>query len=184
MITPTPGLGSGFGGGPVRYAEDAARSVTGLEISKGCRHTPAGSPAQACVERQVRHRGREKLLFPASTFDLVTMFDVMEHVVSPQQVLGEGWRVLRPNGLLATVFPPYYHLRGGSHLEGYATTVREMNLLFSTRALKRAAVAFLEGTEDRLLPLRPRGSDRQAVEHERADPPPLQAPGRTIAVHA
>lgn len=138
-------VGSGFGGRPVRYAEYGARSVTGLEISNelsSYARTFARSKRASNV-RFVTGLG-EKLPFRASEFDVITMFDVMEHVVSPEKVLKECWRVLRPNGLLATVFPPYYHLRAGSHLEGYATTLPGMNLVFPTRVLKRAAVSFLE----------------------------------------
>lgn len=77
------------------------------------------------------------------TFDLITMFDVMEHVVSVEDTLHECFRVLRPGGLLATVFPPYYSARSGSHLHGYATTVPGLNLLFPTKTLKRAAITRL-----------------------------------------
>ena len=146
-------VGSGFGGRPVRYAEYGARTVTGLEISdelSSYAHAFASSKRAPKV-RFVTGIG-EKLPFQASQFDLITMFDVMEHVVSPREVLKECWRVLRPNGLLATVFPPYYHLRAGSHLEGYATTLPGLNLVFPTRVLKRAAVEFLEENEINYFP--------------------------------
>ena len=72
------------------------------------------------------------------------MFDVMEHVVSPAEVLRECWRVLRPGGCLAIVFPPYYSICSGSHLHGYATSFPGLNLFFPTRTLREAATSLLK----------------------------------------
>jgi len=38
--------------------------------------------------------------FPAKTFDLITLWDVIEHVPDPDAVLAEAARVLKPNGRL------------------------------------------------------------------------------------
>lgn len=38
--------------------------------------------------------------FPAEQFDVVTMWDVIEHVPDPQHTLAAAWRVLKPGGLL------------------------------------------------------------------------------------
>ncbi len=141
-------LGSGFGGRPVAFLEHGAIGVTGIEI--------ADEPVNNSREFAGRMRaGRatfavgtgERIPCPTDTFDLVTMNDVMEHVVSPGRVLAECWRVLRPGGHLALVFPPYYDVTGGSHLHGYATTVPGLNTLFSTRTLKRAATVVLDERE-------------------------------------
>ena len=136
-------LGSGFGGRTTRFAELGAR-VTGVEINDD---TVARSRAFA-LSRRVAARfltgTGEAIPCPDNSFDVVTMFDVMEHVVSPAAVLKECWRVLRPGACAAIVFPPYYNLTGGSHLHGYATTFPGLNLLFSTKALRSAASALLE----------------------------------------
>jgi SAM-dependent methyltransferase len=86
----------------------------------------------------------EELPLGDSEFDLVTMYDVMEHVVDPRRVIEEAYRVLRPGGLFAVVFPPYYDITAGSHLHGYATRAPGLNLLFSTRQLKSAAMKLFE----------------------------------------
>jgi SAM-dependent methyltransferase len=138
-------LGSGFGGRTVRYAEYDARSVAGLEIN---------SELVTHAEQFARSRGAdtvrfvegfgESLPFDDGEFDLVTMYDVMEHVIDPRAVLHECYRVLRPGGWVATVFPPYYAIFSGPHLQGYATSLPGMNLLFSTRSLRAAARITME----------------------------------------
>ncbi|MEW6567772.1 MAG: methyltransferase domain-containing protein [Chloroflexota bacterium] len=47
----------------------------------------------------------EGLPFPASHFDAVTMFDVLEHIPDPQDALCEVHRVLRPGGLFHLFVP-------------------------------------------------------------------------------
>lgn len=139
-------LGSGFGGSAVRFLDYGARSVTGLETSSDKVEHSREFARQRGVENETRFRmGRgEDLPFPNREFDLVTMHDVLEHVVSPSAVMSEVYRVLRPSGLFATVFPPYYDLTGGSHLHGYVTSVPGLNLVFPTRALKSAARQHLD----------------------------------------
>jgi 2-polyprenyl-3-methyl-5-hydroxy-6-metoxy-1,4-benzoquinol methylase len=43
--------------------------------------------------------------FPDQSFDVVTLFHVMEHVTNPRQVLGEVSRILRPQGVLILQVP-------------------------------------------------------------------------------
>lgn len=138
-------LGSGFGGRTVRFAEYGVRSITGLEVSEEHVFYSRLMSEKKGVQSKVCFTiGRgEQLPFPDSRFDLITMYDVMEHVSSPRTVLHESHRVLRPGGLLATVFPPYYALHSGSHLHGYASSFPGLNLIFTTRALRSAALIFL-----------------------------------------
>ena len=135
-------LGCGFGGRCVRFAEVGARSVHGLEIGpdlvEWARRFAASRPTGRPVSFDVGVG--ERIPCPDASFDLITMNDVMEHVIDPQRVLVECHRVLRPGGRLALVFPPYYCVSGGSHLHGYATRVPGLNLLFPTRVIKRAAL--------------------------------------------
>jgi SAM-dependent methyltransferase len=133
-------LGCGFGGRPVRFAEIGARSVHGLEIdaelvARARRFAAARSMPAVTFDVGFG----ERIPCDDASFDLITMNDVMEHVIDPQRVLAECHRVLHPGGRLAVVFPPYYSFHGGSHLQGYATRAPGLNLLFPTRVLKRAA---------------------------------------------
>jgi 2-polyprenyl-3-methyl-5-hydroxy-6-metoxy-1,4-benzoquinol methylase len=43
--------------------------------------------------------------FPAGSFDIVTLFHVMEHVTNPRRVLTEVSRILRPNGSVILQVP-------------------------------------------------------------------------------
>jgi len=49
--------------------------------------------------------GGEGLPFPDGFFDAVSMFDVLEHFVEPEQALAEVRRVLRPGGLFHLFLP-------------------------------------------------------------------------------
>ena len=49
----------------------------------------------------------EKLPYPDNTYEIVTSFQVLEHVSDPKQVLNESLRVLRPGGYIYFVIPSY-----------------------------------------------------------------------------
>jgi SAM-dependent methyltransferase len=146
-------LGSGFGGSAVWFERYGARSVVGVEVEEDKVSLAAEFASRVGAENVAFALGRgEALPFAADSFDLITMYDVLEHVVSPRATFDECWRVLRPGGLLATVFPPYYDVLGGSHLHGYATRVPGLNLVFTTRQLRSACEKLLR---------------RQGVDYER-----------------
>jgi SAM-dependent methyltransferase len=67
-----------------RYAAEYARQQQGLTV-----HTGTVESAE----------------FPAQQFDVVTMWDVLEHVLDPKQTLAEVGRILKPNGLLVLSLP-------------------------------------------------------------------------------
>ncbi len=133
-------LGSGYGGRTVKFLEYGARTVVGLEVSDQM----VEFGRQFARDRDVADRvsfllgTAEEIPAPDASFDVVTMMDVMEHVIDPAKVLAECWRVLRPEGRLATIFPPYYDLTQGSHLHGYATRLPGLNLIFTTKCLRAA----------------------------------------------
>jgi len=49
---------------------------------------------------KVFHGYLEEARFPASSFDAVTLMEVIEHLPDPGALLREVWRVLKPNGVL------------------------------------------------------------------------------------
>ena len=131
-------LGSGYGGRTVRFTELGARRVIGVEVHDEMVQAGTRFALERGSAATFRAGTGEAIPLPADAVDLVLMNDVMEHVVDPVAVLAEAARVLRPGGALIVVFPPYYDVTAGSHLHGYATRVPALNLLFPTRALRRA----------------------------------------------
>lgn len=61
----------------------------------------------------------EILPFGNKIFDVVFLFDVIEHVPNPKTTINEVYRVLKPGGLLYVEFTPYYSITG-HHLYDYA----------------------------------------------------------------
>lgn len=139
-------LGCGFGSQAVQYLEAGAKHVVGVEIDDdkvGHARSFAEERGFGAVSSFVVGMG-ERLPLGDRSFDVVTMDDVLEHVIDPEAVLRECHRVLRPGGVLLASFPPYYCIHGGSHLEGYATRFPGMNLLFTTKALRSASQQLFE----------------------------------------
>ena len=60
-----------------------------------------------------------KLQFKNNSYDIVILFDVIEHVEKPDIMMKECVRVLKKGGLLYCEFTPYYSLIG-HHLYDYA----------------------------------------------------------------
>lgn len=81
-------------GGFMRVASEAGFTVEGVEVSQfGAEYTreQLGLPVHACSLRAAA--------LPSSSFDVVTMWDVIEHLSDPLENLAEVSRVLRPGGL-------------------------------------------------------------------------------------
>jgi SAM-dependent methyltransferase len=54
---------------------------------------------------------RTPFAYPAQSFDLISLFDVLEHLPRPRTVLEEVHRLLRPNGLVVITLPNVANLR-------------------------------------------------------------------------
>jgi len=74
--------------------------VTGLDFS-----AEAAAIAKAENGVDVAVGTLEEAHFPAESFDVVTLFHVMEHVTNPRLVLAEVSRVLKPNGVAILQVP-------------------------------------------------------------------------------
>jgi SAM-dependent methyltransferase len=146
-------VGSGYGGRAVRLAELGARSVTGLEPShRHCDEGRAFARSRDCGTVRFVEGVGERLPFPDQSFDVVTSYDVFEHVADLRAVLHECVRVLRPGGEISAVFPPFYHPTG-AHLDAWASRMPWPQVFFRPRTLMRAALALGNGFQP--LPLRP-----------------------------
>lgn len=69
---------------PSRWMADYARRTYGLDVRNG-----------------ILERG----LFPPGSFDMVTLWDVIEHVPQPHEVLTIAFDLLKPGGLLLVNYP-------------------------------------------------------------------------------
>jgi ubiquinone/menaquinone biosynthesis C-methylase UbiE len=58
-----------------------------------------------------------RLPFEDDTFDVVTMWNVLEHVPDPARLLAESVRVLRPGGCLLGIAPNYASFRREAHYQ-------------------------------------------------------------------
>lgn len=98
-------FGTGTGYGAARLADRAA-SVTGVDVSPEAVAYATeryGRPTLDFV--RIDPVETTPLPFADESFDLVTSFQVIEHVPSPAAYLAEAHRVLRPGGTLLCVTP-------------------------------------------------------------------------------
>jgi SAM-dependent methyltransferase len=91
-----------------RYA--AARDVVGIDFSE--------TALRFCVQRQqpmLTRASVSEIPFADSTFDLITSFDVLQHVPDQKdaQAIAEFYRVLRPGGIAFIRVAAYQWMRSG-----------------------------------------------------------------------
>lgn len=65
-----------------------------------------------------KHVSNEILPFKDNSFDVVFLFDVIEHVPKPQKMMQEVIRVTKTDGLIYVEFTPFYSITG-HHLYDY-----------------------------------------------------------------
>lgn len=101
---------------------------------------------------QLRHHQR-----PILQHDIITSYDVFEHVRDLERVFDECMRVLKPGGRLLAIFPAFYH-PGGSHLEGGVSKMPWPNFFFRRETLIRAVQDIMRERNDGYQPhpMRPR----------------------------
>jgi SAM-dependent methyltransferase len=108
---PSPGsvLDDGCGRG-LMLAELAARGwrAVGVEAS-----VAASRHAREVLGLDVRVGELAALRFPGASFDVVTLFHVLEHLVDPDSTLAEVRRLLAPNGRLLLEVPNLGSLQAG-----------------------------------------------------------------------
>lgn len=111
-------LGAGMGGFAVAAARAGAR-VVACEYNRAYCTIIALRAARYGLALPIRNAAGEALPFSNAHFDAVVCWDVIEHVQSPEALLAEIGRVLRPGGaaLLTAInrrawVDPHYHMRG------------------------------------------------------------------------
>lgn len=84
----------------LKVARDEGFQVTGIELNQGC-----ADYGRRCFGLDIHSDYLEKNCFSAGSFDVVTLFDVLEHVPDLHGFLREIKRVLKPGGLLVVQSP-------------------------------------------------------------------------------
>ncbi len=78
----------------LRLARGMGWELVGVEPS------PSADLARRYFGLDVRRGHLEEIYFPAESFDLVTLIDVVEHLDDPGRLLAEVRRILKPDGLV------------------------------------------------------------------------------------
>ena len=95
----------------VHLARQTGYTSFGLDVSSYALEQYA--PARPCLVQG----HLQQLPFRSQSADLVTLFDVLEHVLDPIQCLRESARILKPDGVLAgaTPDPRFFHREEETH---------------------------------------------------------------------
>lgn len=91
------GCGEGFF---LFHASRCGYVTKGVELSQG-----AAAHAQRNFGLDIDVGPFEDLTFPANHFDVITMWQVLEHLPYPSTVLREAYRILSPGGMLVVTTP-------------------------------------------------------------------------------
>ena len=110
-------IGCGFGQLTKLLSESGAL-VTSTEVDRKT-FSVAKKMLKAVKNIKLILVSSEKLQFKDNTFDLVILFDVIEHVTNPQKMIQECKRVLKKDGFLYCEFTPYFSPIG-HHLYDYS----------------------------------------------------------------
>lgn len=89
----------------LKYAREAGFAVTGLELNRPC-----AAYGREKFGLDIRSVALEDGSLPAGAFDVITMFDVLEHVPDPGAFLDGARRLLKPGGLLVVQSPNFSSL--------------------------------------------------------------------------
>jgi SAM-dependent methyltransferase len=153
-------IGCGYGGRAVRLAELGAKRVIGLEpFERQCKEGQAFAVEKLVRNVEFMAGTGERLPLQSNVFDIITSYDVFEHVHDLGEVLDECLRILKPGGTLYAVFPPFYHPTG-AHLESWISRMPWANVLFRCETLVKAVNGILTDRNDGFSPNRMRPKDR------------------------
>jgi len=117
-------IGCGTGNMLLAATERGAREVVGVDIDlddygDNC-FVQLARDHRIDITRVGFVEGRtEDQHFPTGAFDFITMFDVIEHVSNPAELIAEVFRILRPGGIFILDVSPLYYSPIGHHVWGY-----------------------------------------------------------------
>ena len=110
-------VGTGRGGKGIAYATQGM-NVTAFDIDVPALELGLKSARERNANMRFLVSDGARMPFPNNYFDAILFDSVIEHVSDPQAVLLECARVLKPNGIVFVVFPPFYGPLSG-HIDDY-----------------------------------------------------------------
>lgn len=129
-------LGCGLGGQTVYFSSQDTNATIGIDIKKKWIDAAKRYAIKKNADKKVdfvRADGAD-LPIKANSFDIIIMYDVMEHLPQANKVLEECKRVLKSTGLLYIQFgPPWLNPYGG-HLYAYIH-IPWCHLIFSEKTI-------------------------------------------------
>lgn len=128
------GCGSGHF---ISVAESRGWQAVGLEVSDSAGELLERLKVARRLSFPVVRAGLREAGLPAGGFDLITLFEVVEHVDEPAEFLTEAHRLLADRGLLYLTTPNYESLSRALLGARWRVIAEEHRCLLTPRALRR-----------------------------------------------
>ena len=128
--------GCGLGGKTVFYAENGCKSIMGIDIDENhIKYANEFAKKKGILNAEFMVGSLDTLPFESTTFDIIFLDDVLEHIERPLLIsaLGECKRIIKVNGRICLEFPPWTSLEA-SHLYDYIH-IPWCQLVFSSETL-------------------------------------------------
>ena len=90
-------VGTNIGTLPNLMSKADWKNVFGIDVTKNA--IGFGKKKYPKISKNLIAYNGEKIPFKNNSFDVVTSFDVIEHIPKPSKILDEIYRVLKPNGI-------------------------------------------------------------------------------------
>lgn len=110
-------IGAGRGGKGIAYAQAGMRVVS-LDVDVEALRVGMNIAQRLDVPINFLVGDGARLPLPSNSFDAILLDSVIEHVADPYALLCECHRVVRPQGIVFVVFPPFYGPLSG-HIDDY-----------------------------------------------------------------
>lgn len=153
-------LGCWCGGMAVSVAERwCVREMFGIDINDNFIRAANmfASKRNDCIKYKFQVGFGESLPYEDNFFDVIVNSDVLEHVKSVKNTLEECKRVIKPGGMILSVFPSYYEPFNNGHFS-LVTKTPCLNWIFDAETLNCAYDEILES----------RGSDADWYKSEKS----------------
>ncbi|MGQ0603447.1 MAG: class I SAM-dependent methyltransferase [Anaerolineales bacterium] len=136
-------VGCGYGDLCMWLVEHGAAEVHGVDVDPLRVEAARRLAAEKGVEHQVKLACADfvNAYLPGTQFDLVLSLDAFEHIPDPLACLRKIHALLKPGGVLATLFGPLWYSPYGAHMWGF-TSLPWVHLFFPEAAVLRVRAEY------------------------------------------